>query len=142
MSLVTASSINWDLIPAFRVAGYYVYDSMDKDIANIRELLVDSETRRPRYVLIEVGGFLSIRGKKILIPWGALRRGGMSRLNVNNLMENVLAAPTPMNPLNPTLVEEESIHRHFNVEFYWLEDGPARKMGGSGKMGSGELKDQ
>jgi hypothetical protein len=142
MSLVTASSINWDLIPPFRVAGYYVYDTMDKDIASVRELLVDSETRRPRYVLIEVGGFLSIRGKKILIPWGALRRGGMSRLNVNNIMENVLAAPTPMNPLNPTLVEEESIHRHFNVEFYWLEDEPTRKMGGSGKMGSGESKDQ
>jgi sporulation protein YlmC with PRC-barrel domain len=142
MGLVTASSLNWNLIPAFRVIGYYIYDSMDKDIASVSDLLVDSETKRPRYALIEVGGFLSIRGKKILIPWGALRRGGMSRLNVNNIMENVLAAPTPMNPLNPTRVEEESIHRHFNAEFYWLEDEPVRKMGGSGKMGSGESKDQ
>lgn len=142
MGLVTASSLNWDLIPAFRVIGYYIYDSMDKDITSVCELLVDSETRRPRYALIEVGGFLSIRGKKILIPWSALRRGGMSRLNVNNIMENVLAAPTPMDPLNPTQVEEESIHRYFNVEFYWLEDEPVKKMGGSGKMGSGESKDQ
>lgn len=142
MSLVTASSLNWDLIPAFRVVGYYVYDSMDKDITSVRELLVDPETRRPRYALIEVGGFLSIRGKKILIPWGALRRGGMSRLDVNNIAENVLAAPTPMDPLRPTRAEEESIHRHFNVEFYWLEDAPAKKMGGSGKMGAGEPEDK
>lgn len=142
MGLVTASSLNWNLIPAFRVIGYYIYDSMDKDIASVSDLLVDSETRRPRYVLIEVGGFLSIRGKKILIPWGSLKRGGMSRLNVNNIMENVLAAPSPMDPLNPTRVEEESIHRHFNTEFYWLEDEPAKKMGGSGKMGTGESEDK
>ncbi len=141
MSLITASSINWDLIPAFRVIGYYIYDSMDKDIASVRELLIDPETRRPRYAVIEVGGFLSIRGKKILIPWGALTRGGMSRLNVNNIMENVLAAPSPMDPLNPTREEEESVHRHFNTEFYWLEDEPMKKMGGSGKTGAGESKD-
>jgi len=142
MGLVTASSLNWNLIPAFRVIGYYIYDSMDKDIASVSDLLVDPDTRRPRYALIEVGGFLSIRGKKILIPWGALKRGGMSRLNVNNIMENALAAPSPINPLNPTRAEEESIHRHFNVEFYWLEDESAKKMGGSGKMGAGESKDQ
>ena len=141
MSLITASSINWDLIPAFRVIGYYIYDSMDKDIASVRELLVDSEIRRPRYAVIEVGGFLSIRGKKILIPWGALTRGGMSRLNVNNIMENVMAAPSPMDPLKPTREEEASIHRHFNTEFYWLEDEPVKKMGGSGKTGAGESKD-
>ncbi|MBI4667215.1 MAG: PRC-barrel domain-containing protein [Nitrospinae bacterium] len=127
MGLVTASSINFDMAPAYRVMGYYVYDDMDKDITSIRELLVDEATHRPRYVIIEVGGFLSIMGKKILIPWSALAKGGMSRLNVNCSMEQVLAAPSPHTPLSPTQVEEEGIHRHFNVEPYWFEESPDEK---------------
>ncbi|MBI5814162.1 MAG: PRC-barrel domain-containing protein [Nitrospinae bacterium] len=119
MELVTASSINYDLAPHHRVVGYYIYDVVDKDITDVRDLLVDRQTRKPRYAVIEIGGFLAIRGKKILIPWGALKKGGMSRLNVNREAEHVMAAPAPHVIDMPTRVEEENVHRHFGVDPYW-----------------------
>jgi len=121
MGLVTASSINFDLASHHRVIGYYVYDEMENDVADIREMLVDEQTHVPRYVIIEIGGLLAIRGKKILIPWNALIKGGISRLDVACSQEQVQHAPTPMDYLNPTREEEESIHRYFNAEPYWLE---------------------
>ncbi len=120
MSLVTASSINFDLHPLHRVIGYYIYDEMDKDIADIRDLLVDEETHVPRYAIIEIGGFLSIRGKKILIPWVALKKGGISRMDINCSEEHIAYTPVPKEELKPTQPEEESIHFHFSVEPYWL----------------------
>lgn len=122
MGLVTASSTNFDLRPQHMVIGYYVYDEMERDIADVRDLLVDEESHKPLYVIIEIGGLMSIRGKKILLPWSALRKGGMSRLDINWPIEHVMAAPAPMEPLEPKREEEESIHRHFHVEPYWLEE--------------------
>ncbi|MBI4828826.1 MAG: PRC-barrel domain-containing protein [Nitrospinae bacterium] len=124
MGLVTASSIKFDLRALDRVIGYYVYDNQDRDVAPIQELLVDSETRKPRYVVIEIGGMLSIRGKKALIPWNALTKAGMSRMDVNCPAEQIIAAPAPRSPLAPTRPEEETLHWYFNVEPYWLGEEP------------------
>ncbi|MDH5638238.1 MAG: PRC-barrel domain-containing protein [Nitrospinota bacterium] len=122
MALTLASSINMDIHPMDNVVGYYIYDIMDADVAEIRDLLVDLETRKPRYAIIEIGGMLSIRGKMILIPWGCLQRGGMSRMDINMPSEQVQMAPLPLIPMEPTRVEEESIHSFFNIDPYWFED--------------------
>ena len=135
MALVTASSINFDIAQQHHVIGYYIYDVMDKDVASIRDLLVDQESHLPRYAVIEIGGMLSIIGKKILIPWVALTRGGISRMDIAMASEQIQAAPIPLSQLAPTRTEEESIHRFFNVTPYWLEEleiiddkkAPARK---------------
>lgn len=124
MGLVTASSTNYDLPPMTMVIGYYIYDIMEKDVADIRDLLVDEKTRKPRYAVIEVGGLMSIRGKIILIPWTLLAKGGISRLDINCPEEQIFAAPTALEALAPNRVEEESIHRYFNAEPYW-ESEPA-----------------
>lgn len=122
MSLVTASSINFNLLPPYRVVNYYIYDIMNKDVAAIQDILVDADRRVPRYVIVEIGGFLAIRGKKILVPWNALKKGGLSRMDVNCVAEHIIYAPSPFDPLAPTAVEEESVHRHFNVEPYWVDE--------------------
>ena len=122
MPLVTASSINFDLAQQHHVIGYYIYDNMEKDVAAVRNLLVDKDTKYPRYVVIEIGGLMGVRGRKLLIPWKALRRGGVSRLNIGIPSEQVQTAPLPLSQLEPTRVEEESIHRYFGVEPYWIEE--------------------
>ncbi|VAX24564.1 hypothetical protein MNBD_NITROSPINAE04-708 [hydrothermal vent metagenome] len=119
MGLVTASGVNFDLPHHNMVIGYYIYDNMDKDIADIRDLLIDKETRQPRYAIIEIGGLLSIKGKVVLIPWSALVKGAMSRMDINIPEEQIMAAPTPLDPLAPTRAEEEFIHSYFNTEPYW-----------------------
>ena len=134
MGLVTASSIKFNLRALDRVIGYYVYDNQDRDVAPIQELLVDSETRQPRYVIIEIGGMMSIRGKKALIPWAALTKAGMSRMNVNCPAEQIIASPTPRAPLAPTRPEEETLHWYYNVEPYWLGaelEAPAQEKEGN-----------
>ncbi len=122
MGLVTASSINYDLLPAFRVKGYYLYDEEENEVAEIRDILVDSHTRKPRYVAIEIGGFLAIEGKKLLIPWNSLKKGGLSRLDINHSQEHILLAPIALDQINPTREEEERIHSHFDVEPYWKNE--------------------
>ncbi len=120
MSLITASSIKYDLLAAYRVVGYYIYDCMDKDVADIRDLLIDDITRVPRYAIIEIGGMMSIKGKKLLIPWGALEKGSMSRMDMKWPLEQIIGAPAPFVAEKPSRAEEESIHSYFGVEPYWL----------------------
>lgn len=122
MGLITASSINFDLLPMDRVVGYYIYDEEDKDVADIRDLLIDKKTHKPIYAIIEIGGFLSIAGKKLLIPWTALTKGGISRMNINCASEHITHTPVAHDQLNPTRVEEESIHFHFSLEPYWVNE--------------------
>jgi hypothetical protein len=122
MALVTASSVNFDLAQQHHVIGYYIYDNMERDVAGIRNLLVDQQTHVPRYAVIEIGGMLSIAGKKLLIPWKALKRGGISRLNIGIPSEQIQSAPLPLSQMAPTRVEEESIHLFFKVEPYWFEE--------------------
>lgn len=127
MSLVTASSINYNLLPAFRVKGYFLYDEEENEVAEIRDILVDSNTRKPRYVTIEIGGFLAIEGKKMLIPWNSLKKGGLSRLDINCHQEHIMLAPIALDQTNPTHEEEESIHNHFHVEPYWINEPSERE---------------
>ncbi len=122
MGLITASSINFDLLPPNRVIGYYIYDEEEKDVTDIRDLLVDDKTHEPRYAIIEIGGFLSIAGKKLLIPWVSLVKGGMSRMDINCSAEHMAYTPLAHDQLNPTREEEESIHFHFSAEPYWINE--------------------
>ncbi len=122
MALVSIRQKEIDLISSYRVRGYYLYDENETEVASVKDIIVDEELKIPRYVLIEIGGLLSISGRQILIPWGALRKGGMSRLNVRKNMEEIIAAPIASDPLAPSRVEEESIHRYFNTEPYWIDN--------------------
>ncbi len=122
MGIILASDINHDLIEPYRVKGYYIYDENDKDVAQVQDLLIDEETHEPRYAVLEVGGFLSIKGRKVLIPWAALRRGGISRLDINCPAEQIFASSPLLDPLAPTRPEEESLHRYYSAEPYWLSE--------------------
>jgi len=136
MGLITASSIKFNLRTPHRVVGYYIYDVMDNDVADIRDLLVDEQTREPRYAMIEIGGLMRIKGKKLLIPWAAMEKGGISRMDVRLPEEEVVAAPAPLDPLAPSRAEEEMIHRYFNVDPYWLDEK------GHEAEPEGEVKDE
>mgnify|MGYP000452865701 CR=1 FL=1 len=141
MGLVTASSANFDLPHYNMVIGYYIYDNMDKDVADIRDLLIDKDTRQPRYAIIEIGGLLSIKGKVVLIPWPALVKGAMSRMDINCSEEQIMGAPTPLDPLAPIRAEEEFIHSYFNTEPYWetdKEEEDVRRKEASGSSDSSQ----
>ncbi len=77
MGLITVSSIKFDLINPHRVMDYYIYDVNERDVADIRDLLIDDETRYLRYAIIEIGRLMRIKGLKLLIPWSALKKGGL-----------------------------------------------------------------
>ena len=143
MGLTPASSTNYDIHTMDNVIGYYIYDIEEAEVAEIRDLLIDAQTRKPRYVVIEIGGLMSIRGRRILIPWNALQRGGMSRLDINTAMENIMVAPTPLEQMEPTRVEEESIHHFFNVEPYWIDEEtlPTSGSGDSSVVKPGPLEE-
>lgn len=125
MTLIRASAINNDLAPHYRVVGYYLADDQEREVAGVRDMLVDRESRVPRYLMIEIGGLMGIRGRQLLIPWSVVVRGGVSRLDIRWPLEHILVAPAPFVPDEPTLPEEEAIHRHFAAEFYWASEPTA-----------------
>ena len=122
MGLITLSNATFDLGSDERVIGYYLYDEFENEICDIRDLLLDEETHKPRYVIIEVGGLLSIKGKRVIIPWRLLRRRGVSRLDIARSEEDVLMSPAPNDAEKPTREEEKSVHNYFNIEPYWLTE--------------------
>lgn len=131
MGLTTASALNNDLRPQDRVVGYYLYDDQEREVSAVRDLVVDRRTRRPRYLVIEIGGLMGVAGIRLLIPWGAVVKGGVSRLNIRWPAEHVLAAPTPTEPTLPTEAEEESIHHHFGLVPYWIDETEDEIVGGA-----------
>ena len=122
MGLITLSNAAFDLGSDERVIGYYLYDEFEKEICDIRDLLLDEETHKPRYAIIEVGGLLSIKGKRVIIPWRLLLRRGVSRLDIARSEEEVMMSPAPNDAEKPTREEEKSVHSFFNIEPYWLTE--------------------
>ena len=122
MGLITLSNATFSLGSDERVIGYYLYDEFENEICDIRDVLLDEETHKPRYVIIEVGGLLSIKGKRVIIPWRLLRRRGVSRLDIARSEEDVLMSPAPNDAEKPTREEEKSVHNYFNIEPYWLTE--------------------
>jgi sporulation protein YlmC with PRC-barrel domain len=61
-----------NLARATDVDGINVYGKDGKDLGEIKDLVVDLNTGRVRYVVVSMGGFLGIGDKYFAVPWQAL----------------------------------------------------------------------
>ncbi len=104
-----------DLRKKDRVIGFYLYDKLDESIARIDGVLADSKTYHCHYLLINLGGFLQVRGKAVVLPVEICTVKDLGKVKTEWRKESMIEAPTPANITNLTTVEEELIRDHYGL---------------------------
>lgn len=106
---------------ADRIVGFFLYDKHKEVIARIDGVLAEAETYLPRYIVITVGGFLDIRGKRIMIPRPAYEVVDLGEVRTAWSRQSLQDAPSPNDLDRVTPAEEERILSYFDLEPYWIE---------------------
>ncbi|MEE8484172.1 MAG: PRC-barrel domain-containing protein [Nitrospinota bacterium] len=103
----------------WRLAGYNVIDTEGNTVAPVLDLLCDEDSRKPRYLMAEIGGLMGIQGKVVLLPIGMLTRAGSGQVIANSTREQMQQAEPLDDPDNPKRREEEKIFIHYGLRPYW-----------------------
>jgi len=102
-----------------QVVGYYLYGAGGETIARIEGVLVESGTYLCRYLVIRMGGFLKIEGKKIILPIEICEIADLGKVRTEWRKESIKDAPNPEDLQNVSMEEEELILGYFDLEPYW-----------------------
>ena len=109
------------LVKADRIVGFFLYDKHKEMIARVDGVLAE-ESGPARYIVISLGGFLDIQGKKTLIPRAACEVMDLGEVQTNWSSHSLQGAPTPNDVNNVTRKEEELILSYFDLPPYWNEN--------------------
>jgi hypothetical protein len=55
-----------------KIVGSHIDNMQNQDIGTINDLVVNPDTGRVRFAVLDVGGFLGIDSVKVVVPWGAV----------------------------------------------------------------------
>lgn len=119
-----ASSAFNDVQRGSRLLGMEVRDNADKKVGDIDDLVVDLESGRVLYAVVDVGR------ERIAMPPGVFSRVGSSAADVNVSRDQMDSAPkfTSDNADQSELGKASfvsQVHRHFNQNAWWQGDKPA-----------------
>ncbi len=131
MNWVSGFKDKADLPFEWRVYGFNVIDDQENIISRVIDLLCEEETGRVRYLIAEIGGFMGISGRKVLIPVDILTRAGSGQIVASIAREKIQDSPSVVDHENPTRDEESKIQYHYGQRPYWLLFGgkPPEKAG-------------
>lgn len=104
---------------ADRIVGFFLYDKHKEVIARIDGVLAESGTGLARYIVINQGGFLDIRGKKTLVPREAYEVVDLGEVKTTWSNRSLQEAPAPCHIDNVTPEEEQRILSYFDLQPYW-----------------------
>jgi len=110
-----------------RIVGFYLFDRYNESVARIEALLAQPTTYLPRYVVITIGGFLGVEGKKILIPIELCEGVDMGKVKTNWSKESIKDSPTAVDVRQVSMQEEERILSYFDFEPYWKFQASPKK---------------
>lgn len=102
-----------------KIIGFFLSDSFDEEVGRIESLLVDPDSYALRYCLVTIGGFLSTRGKTILLPKNILEPKGLGKVASSKSLETISDAPAPYNLEEVNRSEEQEIHDYFDLQPYY-----------------------
>lgn len=100
---------------ADRVIGFYLYDKFDEAIARIDAVLVDSQSYHSYYMVINLGGFLQVSGKAVVLPVEVCEVKDLGKVKTEWRKESMLGAPTPADIMSMTILEEELIRDYYGL---------------------------
>jgi len=99
-----------------RIVGYFLYDRLGNSIGKIESLLISIATHHVEYAIVNLGGFLRIAGKSVLIPLAICEVEDMGKVTLSRTQESLKDAPAPHDPENPTSMEEALTREYFGIE--------------------------
>jgi osmotically-inducible protein OsmY/sporulation protein YlmC with PRC-barrel domain len=102
--LIRLSDTDFDVPDDQDIRGRTVLDQNGNEIGKIDDLLMDTQTRRVRFLQVTSGGFLGIGGKMLLIPAEAIARFDRNYVEVDQSMRGGLSAMR----YNPPLIGRRS----------------------------------
>lgn len=117
----------------WRIRRFDVIDSAGKTVAPVLDLLWDTEAREVRYVMVEIGGLMSITGKRLLVPASLFIRAGSGQVQALVPLENLVGAPAPEDADQPSREEEDAIFSYFETAPYWEPQGLIKKRNKKGE---------
>ncbi len=70
------SSATWNLVRASDLTGLSIIGSDDQTIGSVGDLYIDYDEHTVRYCTVDIGGFLGIGAKTVLVPFERLQWSG------------------------------------------------------------------
>jgi sporulation protein YlmC with PRC-barrel domain len=112
----------WNLIGADTIVGRQVIGLHDEKIGTIGDLYLDYDEHTARYASIDIGGFLGIGTKTVLIPFEVLQWSG-DDLYLPAGKEVIGSAPEfdPMSTYDRTY--EQTVLSNWGADAYWAQPG-------------------
>ncbi len=107
-----------DLHAEDRIIGSFLYDQDKEVIAKIDGLVVEAATFLPRFLVVTLGGFLRIQGKRILVPREIYEVKDVGKVKSSWRLEQLMDIPEPVNLDDVSADEEELILSHFDLKPY------------------------
>jgi hypothetical protein len=105
----------YNLRKADRVIGFYLYDKFSESIARIDAALIDSKTYYCHYLIINLGGFLQVSGKTVILPVEICEVIDLGKVKTEWRKESMLGSPAPTDSTNITTIEEELIRDYYGL---------------------------
>ncbi len=105
-----------------RLIGHYLYDEQDEVLARIEAILAEPGTHLSRYLVVTLGGMLSVQGKKLIVPIEICKAIDMGKVKLFWRKESLMDAPNPHDVQSVTEAEEELILGYFDLEPYWAAE--------------------
>ncbi len=108
-------------VRASKVIGMNVYTSAAKEVGDIKDVVLDGNTRKVSYAVVSYGGIMGIGDKLFAVPWQALQHRGTEpdKLFINLTEEQMKAAPGFDEKNWPNMADEnlrKQIDKHYGVD--------------------------
>jgi hypothetical protein len=121
-TMTASGNRTWSLLTAGDIEGREVIGLNDESIGTVGDLLVDYDEHTVRYATVDVGGFLGIGAKTVLVPFEKLQ---WSRDQLYLPVERDVLEQAPEFDLNATYDRdyEEQVGTVWGADAYWQTPG-------------------
>jgi len=111
------------VLSATTLQGTNINNSSGAGLGDIKDLMIDLETGRVAYAVVEFGGVLGIGSKLFAVPLQALKQDASNKCFVMNTTKEALEkAPGFDKDHWPDFADrtwQTAVHEHYQVEPYW-----------------------
>ncbi len=131
-----------------------LHNANGEEMGSIAELVVDPNTGRVAYAVVEAGGFLGLGERNFPVPWALIQpsQGGVGQAGdgfvLNVAKDRLTAAPQFTRSNRPDMSDRQwamALHTYYGVQPYWMRDGAALAAVGmpeGGASGSPQLQSE
>lgn len=117
----------FNLMEDEKIIGHYLFDDCGESLGRVEGLYVEHFTYYPRYLAYTQGGFLSTRGKYILVPQEMYQTIDAGKVKVLKSLQWLKDIHSPTTPESLTRSDEELILDYYNLPVYWVTDAEKKK---------------